>query len=226
MKRTKLADRKLPAYTKGDEIFNSVTHMVGAVLGIVATVLCVVVAALNSSVYGVVGGAIFGAAMTIMYSISSIYHLLSPKLMAKKVMQILDHCTIFMLIAGTYTPIALCSIREYNTALGWVIFGVVWGAAILGIVFNSIDLKKYKVFSMICYVLMGWCVIVIANKVNVIFEPGEFILILIGGIFYTIGALLYLIGHKKTRIHAIFHIFTVIGSLLHFLAIVLYVVKI
>lgn len=225
MKRTKLIDRVLPSYTKGDEIFNSVTHMVGGALGIVATVLCVVVAALNSSVYGVVGGAIFGASMTLMYTISSVYHLLSPKLTAKKVMQILDHCTIFMLIAGTYTPVALCSIREYNPYLGWSIFGVVWGAAILGIVFNAIDLKKYKVFSMICYLLMGWCVIVVANKITDIFEPGEFLLILSGGIAYTIGAALYVIGAKKPRMHAIFHIFTVIGSLLHFLAIVLYSVK-
>lgn len=225
MKRTKLNDRILPNYTKGDEIFNSVTHMVGGALGIVATVLCVVVAALNSSVYGVVGGAIFGASMTLMYTISAVYHLLSPRLTAKKVMQILDHCTIFMLIAGTYTPVALCSIREYNPYLGWTIFGVVWAAAILGIVFNSIDLKKYKVFSMICYLVMGWCVIVVANKIDAIFEPGEFILILLGGIAYTIGALLYMIGAKRTRMHAIFHIFTVIGSLLHFLAIVLYSVK-
>lgn len=222
MKRTKLKDRKLPSYTKKDEIFNSVTHMVGGALGIVATVLCIVTAAINHSVYGVVGGAIFGASMTLMYTISSIYHLLSPRLTAKKVMQILDHCTIFMLIAGTYTPVALVSVREYSPALGWTIFAVVWAAAILGIVFNSIDLKKYTLFSIICYLLMGWCIILVANKIPLIFEKGEFILILIGGILYTIGAVLYLVGAKKPGIHAIFHIFTVLGSLMHFFAIVLY----
>ena len=222
MKRTKLKDRKLPSYTKKDEIFNSVTHMVGGVLGIVATVLCIVTAAINHSVYGVVGGAIFGASMTLMYTISSIYHLLSPRLTAKKVMQVLDHCTIFMLIAGTYTPVALVSVREYSPALGWTIFAVVWAAAILGIVFNSIDLKKYTLFSIICYLLMGWCIILVANKIPLIFEKGEFILILIGGILYTIGAVLYLVGAKKPGIHAIFHIFTVLGSLMHFFAIVIY----
>lgn len=222
MKRTKLKDRKLPSYTKKDEIFNSVTHMVGGALGIVATVLCIVTAAINHSVYGVVGGAIFGASMTLMYTISSIYHLLSPRLTAKKVMQILDHCTIFMLIAGTYTPVALVSVREYSPALGWTIFAVVWAAAILGIVFNSIDLKKYTLFSIICYLLMGWCIILVASKIPLIFEKGEFILILIGGILYTIGAVLYLVGAKKPGIHAIFHIFTVLGSLMHFFAIVLY----
>ena len=225
MKRTKLDDRVLPNYTKGDEIFNSVTHLVGGALGIVATVLCVVVAALNSSAYGVVGGAIFGASMTAMYTISSVYHLLSPKLKAKKVMQVLDHCTIFMLIAGTYTPIALCSIREYSTWMGWTIFGVVWAAAVLGIVFNAIDLKKYKTFSMICYLAMGWCVIVTANKIPLIFEPGEFVLILAGGIVYSLGAILYAIGAKRSRYHAIFHIFTVVASLLQFLAIVFYSLK-
>lgn len=222
MKRTKLKDRKLPSYTKKDEIFNSVTHMVGGALGIVATVLCIVTAAINHSVYGVVGGAIFGASMTLMYTISSIYHLLSPRLTAKKVMQVLDHCTIFMLIAGTYTPVALVSVREYSPALGWTIFAVVWAAATLGIVFNSIDLKKYTLFSIICYLLMGWCIILVANKIPLIFEKGEFILILIGGILYTIGAVLYLVGAKKPGIHAIFHIFTVLGSLMHFFAIVLY----
>lgn len=225
MKRTKLDDRILPDYTKGDEIFNSVTHMVGGALGICATVLCVIFAAINGSVYGVIGGAIFGASMILMYTISAIYHLLSPKLKAKKVMQVLDHCTIFFLIAGTYTPVALCSIREYSTWLGWTVFGVVWAAAILGIVFNSIDLKKYKKFSMICYLAMGWCVIVIVDKIPIIFHPTEFILILAGGIAYTIGAVLYGVGSKKPRMHAIFHIFTIIASLLHFLAILLYTVR-
>lgn len=225
MKRTRLSERTLPNYTKGDEIFNSVTHMVGGVLGIVATVLCVVVAALNHSVYGVIGGAIFGASMIMMYTVSAVYHLLSPNIIGKKVMQVIDHCTIFFLIAGTYTPVALCSIREYSTWLGWTVFGVVWAAAILGIVFNSIDLKKYKKFSMICYLAMGWCVIVIIDKIPIIFHPNEFLLILAGGVSYTIGAILYGVGAKKPRMHAIFHIFCVIASLLQFLAIVLYTVK-
>ena len=154
-KRTKLKDRTLPNYTKGEEIANMVTHIIGGVIGIVALVLCVVFAAKNKNVYGIVSGSIFGAMMILLYTMSSIYHGLSPKLTAKKVFQIIDHCTIFLLIAGTYTPIVLCAVREYSPALGWTLFGVIWGFAILGIVLNSIDLTKYKTFSMICYLVMG-----------------------------------------------------------------------
>lgn len=223
MKRTKLDDRTLPNYSKENEIFNYVTHIIGGAVGIVALVLCVIKGALNHSAYAVVGGSIFGASMITMYTISSVYHGLSPRLKAKKVMQILDHCTIFVLIAGTYTPIALCNIREYNTALGWSIFGVVWGAAVLGIVFNSIDLKKYKKFSMICYIMMGWCVIVIADKIPMFFTKEAFLLILGGGIVYTIGAILYGVGKKHLKMHGIFHICTIIASIMHFFAIYLYV---
>ena len=163
-KRTKLKDRTLPNYTKGEEIANMVTHIIGGVIGIVALVLCVVFAAKNKNVYGIVSGSIFGAMMILLYTMSSIYHGLSPKLTAKKVFQIIDHCTIFLLIAGTYTPIVLCAVREYSPALGWTLFGVIWGFAILGIVLNSIDLKKYKTFSMICYLVMGWACICIFDK--------------------------------------------------------------
>ncbi len=114
MQRTKLKDRILPTYTKGEEIFNMTSHIVGAVLGIVATVLCIVFAAVNSNGYGVVSGSIYGVTMIILYTMSSIYHGLSPKVKSKKVFQILDHCSIFLLIAGSYTPFALCTIREYD----------------------------------------------------------------------------------------------------------------
>ena len=159
MNRTKLAERILPSYTKGEEIFNMTSHIVGGALGVVALVLCVVFAAVRGNVYGVVSGAIYGTTMIVLYTMSSIYHGLRPHLTAKKVFQVIDHCSIFLLIAGTYTPISLCSLREYSPVLGWTIFGVIWGLATLGIVLNSIDLKKYSVFSMICYLGMGWCII-------------------------------------------------------------------
>ena len=159
MKRVKLDDRVLPTYTKGEEIFNMVSHIVGGVLGIIAIVLLSVVAAKHHNVYGIVGGVIFGVSMLILYCMSSIYHGLSPRLKAKKVFQVIDHCSIFLLIAGSYTPFSLCSLREYDPTTGWLIFGIIWFTAILGIVFNSIDLKRYKVLSMICYLLMGWCII-------------------------------------------------------------------
>ena len=146
MTRIKLKDRQLPIYTKGEEIFNMVSHIVGGALGIVAIVLCSIFGAIRNNTYGVVSGCIFGFTMVLLYTMSSIYHGLKPGTTAKKVFQVLDHCSIFLLIAGSYTPFALCTLREYNTATGWWIFGIIWGAAILGIVLNSIDLKRYKVF--------------------------------------------------------------------------------
>lgn len=146
MPRTPLKDRTLPNYTRGNEIFNMVSHIVGAALGIVALVTCVIMGALRGTVWSVVSGAIFGASMILLYTISSVYHGLK-KPMAKKVMQVLDHCTIYLLIAGTYTPVTLVTIRSFDPAMGWVIFGVVWAAAILGSVFTAIDFHKYRVLS-------------------------------------------------------------------------------
>ncbi len=223
MKRTKLADRIIPPYSKGEEIMNMVSHIVGGALGVVATVLCVVFAAIHKNVYGVVSGAIFGASLIVLYTMSSIYHGLRADRMSKKVFQIIDHCSIFLLIAGSYTPFCLCTLREANTALGWTIFGVIWFFAILGITLNSIDLKKYKTFSMICYLVMGWAIIIKGNILPELLTMSGFLLLLIGGIAYTIGAILYGIGKKRKWMHSVFHIFCVIGSLLHFFCILLYV---
>lgn len=224
MKRTKLKDRILPTYTKGEEIFNMVSHIVGAGIGAVAIVLCVVFAAIHKNAYGVVSSAIFGTTLVILYTMSSIYHGLNEKLKAKKVFQIIDHCSIFLLIAGSYTPFALCTLREYSQALGWTIFGIIWGLAVLGIVLNAIDLKKYKVFSMICYLVMGWCIIIKGALLPELLRIPGFVLLLSGGIVYTLGAIFYGVGKKKKWMHSIFHIACVIGSLLHFLCILLYVV--
>lgn len=222
-KRTKLKDRLLPNYTRGEEIANMVTHIIGGVMGIVALVLCVIFAAVRGNVYGIIGGSIFGVSMILLYTISSIYHGLKHST-AKKVFQILDHCSIFILIAGTYTPIVLGPVREFSIALGWTLFGVVWGLAIIGIVLNSIDIKKYKFFSMICYLGMGWCIMAIAPKIKYILVPEALYMILAGGILYTIGAVLYIVGHKKKFFHTYFHVFVDLGSLLHFLAILFYIV--
>ncbi len=223
MPRQKLADRKLPDYTKGEEIFNMVSHIVGGAVGIGALVLCVIVAAINNNVYGIVSGAIYGASMIILYTMSSVYHGLKPELMAKKVLQVIDHCSIYLLIAGTYTPIALCSLREYNPVLGWVIFGVIWAFAALGIVFNSIDIKAYSKFSAICYLVMGWCIILAWKPTAQMLTKGGIALLLAGGISYTIGALFYYFLKKKRYMHSVFHLFVVIGSILHLLCILFYV---
>ena len=223
MKRTKLRDRILPKYTKGEEIFNMTSHIVGGALGIVALVLCVVFAAVHGNGYGVVSGAIYGVTMVILYTMSSIYHGLNPKRKAKKVFQVLDHCSIYLLIAGSYTPFALCTLREYSTALGWTIFGVIWFVAILGIILNSIDIKKFRVFSMICYLVMGWCIVFRINLLPELLGTAGFVLLLLGGLSYTIGAILYGLGKKHKYMHSVFHLFILLGSLLQFFTILLYV---
>ena len=223
MKRTKLKDRILPKYSKGEEIFNMTSHIVGGALGIVALVLCVVFAAIHHNGYGVVSGAIYGVTMILLYTMSSIYHGLKPEKFSKKVFQVLDHCSIFLLIAGSYTPFCLCTFREYNTALGWTIFGIIWAIAILGIALNSIDIKKYKVFSMICYLGMGWCIIFTANLFPKLLGVGGTVFLVAGGIIYSLGAILYALGKKHKWMHSIFHLFILLGSLLQFFCILLYV---
>lgn len=224
MIRTKLKDRKLPDYTRGEEIFNMVSHIVGGALGVVALILCVAFAALHHNVWGVVGSAIYGVTLILLYTMSSVYHGLSPNLMAKKVFQVIDHCSIFVLIAGTYTPIALSALRAYSPALGWTIFGVIWALAALGITLNAIDLKKYNVFSMICYLFMGWLVLFAAKPTYLALGPKAILFLIVGGISYTIGAIIYMLCRKKRYGHSIFHIFVVLGSLLHFFCILFYIV--
>ena len=223
MKRTKLRERELPTYTKGEEIFNMTSHIVGGAFGVVVTALCVIFAAIHKNVYGIISGAIYGITMIILYTMSSIYHGLSPKRNAKKVFQVLDHCSIFLLIAGSYTPFALCTIREQSTATGWIIFGIVWTAAIIGIILNSIDIKKYKVFSMICYLLMGWCILARVQLLPKALGPCGLTLLVAGGIVYTLGAILYGLGKKHKYVHSIFHLFILAGSILQFFCILLYV---
>lgn len=222
MTRTKLKDRRLPDYTRGEEIFNMVTHIVGGGFGVIALVSCVLMAALKGDVWGVVGSAIYGASLISLYTMSSVYHGLRPNI-GKKVMQVLDHCTIYFLIAGTYTPILLCSIRETSPALAWTVFGIEWGCAALGIVFTAIDLRKYRVLSMICYLGMGWCIIFAAKTTVAAMSGAGFFWILMGGIAYTIGAIVYGIGVKVRYMHSVFHIFVVLGSILQYVGILFYV---
>ena len=224
MQRTRLVDRILPTYTKGEEIFNMVSHIVGGVAGIVTIVLASVIGGIHHNPYGIVSGIIFGISMIFLYTMSSLYHGLSPNTKAKKVFQILDHCAIFILIAGSYTPFTLCTLREYSTSLGWTIFGVVWGFAVLGIVLNSIDLKKFKLFSMICYLAMGWCIIIKGNILPELLGMAGFILLLLGGIIYTIGAILYGVGKKHKYMHSVFHLCVFLGNILHVLCVLIYVI--
>lgn len=222
MKRTKLKDRQLPDYTKGEEIFNMVTHIVGGALGIAYLVLCVIYSATHSDPYAVVSSAIYGASVVVLFSVSSIYHGLHPS-KGKKVMQVLDHCVIYFMIAGTYTPITLCALRENSPALGWTVFGVVWGMSAFAALLNAIDLKKYKVFSIISYLAIGWCVVFTVKPVYESIGFEGFLWLLAGGVLYTVGAVLYMLGHKKRYIHSVFHIFIDLASVCHFICILFYV---
>ena len=224
MHRTKLKDRELPTYTKGEEIFNMVSHIVGGAIGLIGMVLCIIFSAIHQNSYAIVGSIIYGISMIFLYTMSSIYHGLKPTRKAKKVMQILDHCTIYVLIAGTYTPILLSSIMKVDQVAAWTMLAIVWIFAILGIVLNAIDLKQFRVFSMICYIAMGWCIIFRIDLVIKSLGMTGFILILLGGIIYTLGTILYGIGRKEKYMHSMFHLCVVIGTLLQLIAIILYVV--
>ena len=221
MKRTKLSDRRLPDYTRGEEIMNMVTHIVGGVLGIAVLLLCIIRAALNANLCGIVTSIIYGTSMITMYTISSVYHGLNPTF-SKKVMQVIDHCTIYFLIAGTYTVIVLSALRPAFPKLGWGIFLFEWITAALATTLTAIDLKKYSVFSMICYIGMGWAIIPFWRQLLTVLGSVGFGLLLAGGIAYTIGSILYGLGKKKKWMHSVFHIFVILGSLLQFFAVLFY----
>ncbi len=220
-KRTKLKNRQLPQYSKGEEVFNMVSHIVGGALGIAALVLCIIVAATHHSTIGVLSSCIYGVTLILLYTMSSIYHGLRPGT-GKKVFQVLDHCSIYFLIAGSYTPVLLVSMRPHYPVLAWVIFGIVWGCAFFACTLTAIDLKKYNVFSMICYLTMGWIIIIFVRQTYDSIGAGGIVFLVTGGIAYTIGSILYGLGKKKKWMHSIFHLFILAGSILQFFAIILY----
>jgi hemolysin III len=219
MKRTKLADRTMPGYSHGEELCNTVSHIVGAVLGVVALIWCLILA---DSPLETITSIIYSMTMILLYTTSSIYHGLTHP-MAKRVFQVIDHCTIYLYIAGTYTIVALCSLRLENATMAWVLFAIEWGIAAIAITLTAIDLKKYEHFSFICYIVMGWfALIAIKPTVRALGWAGS-ALLLTGGISYTIGSILYVIGRKKQYAHSVFHVFILLGSLFQFLCIVFYV---
>ena len=211
----------IPKYSLGEELINSISHGVGVLLGITALVLTVVFSATHHSTIGVVSSCVYGTTMIIMYLISCLYHALSPKLKAKKVLRVIDHCDIYLFIAGCYTPYCLCLI---GSMIGWIIFSIIWGSAILGVLLNVINLEKFQIPSTILYLIMGWMIIFSYNTISTLLPTPVLILLITGGIAYTIGAILYGIGSKKKYFHSIFHFFVLAGSTLQFLSILIYVV--
>lgn len=199
----------LPRYTLGEEIFSSVSHGVSALFAVAALVWLLVFS--EKTPLKVTSAAVYGAMMVLLYTVSTIYHALGLN-RAKVVFRSLDHCTIFLLIAGTYTPITLVCL---GGALGWTMFGVVWAAAVLGVTLNAISVERFKVVSMICYLAMGWVVVFAMKTFLANSTATAFWCLLAGGVCYTVGAVLYGVGKKVPYMHSVFHLFVLAGSVLH-----------
>lgn len=203
-------------YSVGEEIGNAVTHGVGAVLAVFGTVLLLLKSAGNT--WNFTACAVYGASMIVLFSLSSLYHAITnPR--AKQVLRVCDHTSIFLLIAGTYTPFTLISLRG---PIGWTIFGIVWATAIFGILLNFISIERFKKISMICYIASGWCVVIaIVPLVRSIAWQGLFLLIL-GGIFYTAGTWFYK-QKSAPYTHFVWHFFVLAGAILHYFSILFFV---
>lgn len=215
-------ERNFPDYTKGEEIFNMVSHIVGAVFGAAALVLCIVISISHGKQWSLFSSIVYGISVILMFTVSSIYHGLN-KNTGKIVMRIIDHCDIYFTIAGTYTPVLLVSLRPSYPILAWVIFFIEWGTAIFAVVLNAVDLLKFEKFSFVCYLVMGWCVVISIKQVYEVLGLKGFLWILLGGIAFTVGSVIYLLGSKHRYAHSVFHIFVVIGVVLQFFGIIFYV---
>ncbi len=205
----------IPEYTLGEELINAISHGIGAGLGIAALCLCVSISTRHHNVYGIVSSWIFGFAVIILYTMSCLYHSFKPN-NAKRVMRIFDHCTIFLLIAGTYTPFTLVSLRS---TVGWKLFDVIWATAAVGIILNAIDMERFTKLSMVCYLSMGWVIVLAFKPLSQAVPAGGIKLLVAGGIAYTVGAIIFGIGSKVKYMHSVWHFFVLAGTILHFLCI-------
>ena len=218
-----LKAKPLPNYTKTEELMNTISHAIGIALGFVALITCLI--ASKDSV-NITGSIIYGISMILMYSVSSLYHGMSAEsMLQKQVMRIVDHCMIFIFIAGSYAPVILNVIYRVSPLKGILMLSLIWAAAIAGTVFNMIDLDKYSKLSMACYLILGWFAIFIIKPLFVYIGLRGVMYLIGGGISYSIGAVLYGIGKKKRYMHFVFHIFVVIGTALQYVCILNYIIK-
>lgn len=204
-------------YTLKEELLSAITHGIGALFGIFALIRMLTLSAVNGDARAVVASAIYGASLIILYTISTLSHALTHR-GAKKVFRVLDHATIFLLIAGTYTPVALITLQG---GLGWTIFGIQWGIAALGIALGSISLNRFKKISSLTYLVMGWAIIIALYPLIRSIDLAGFFYLLGGGIFYSAGLLFYHL--RVTYSHFLWHLLVLIGSVLQFVAVVQYV---
>lgn len=221
-------DVKIPKYSLAEELVNAITHGLGAVFGIVALVMMLVKVAPTGVPFKIVSVIIYGVSLIVLFTISCVYHSLA-KNKGKKVLRILDHDAIYILIAGTYAPYMLVALRPHNAwnmgtgTLAWVMFGLVWACCIVGAVFNSINIHKYRYLSMSCYLIAGWVVVLALIVLWDIITPWGVILLLSGGVAYTIGSVIYSLGKKRKYFHSIFHVFVLIGAVLMFISVYCFV---
>ncbi len=208
-------------YTQGEEVANSVIHGLGIVLSIAGLGLLTAFSTLKGNAWHIVSCSIFGTTLILMYTASTLYHAL-PNPKAKRLMRTLDHAAIFLLIAGTYTPLTLVSLRGPG---GWILFGVIWALAVLGVVVKSLTEVRKSRFSLAVYILMGWAGIFALLPLTKSMAVGGLLLLVLGGIAYSVGIIFY-VWRKLPYHHAIWHGFVLMGSVLHFLAILLYVIPI
>lgn len=208
---------KIPNYTLGEELINSISHGVGALLSIVGLVI-MIIKSLNDDNLSFVACLIYGISLILLYLISCLYHALSPNLAAKRIFRLLDHCNVFLLEAGTFTPVCLILIGD---KIGFIYFTIIWLLTILGIILNLIDVDKYQMFSLVLHLLIGWSVIFMLKELISSLNIMGLIFLFSGGIFYSIGAFLYKIGATKKYMHSIFHFFCLAGSIFHFFMIFL-----
>jgi len=201
-------------YSTGEEIANAITHGIGAVLAIAALVVLVVFAAIDGDVWHVVSFSVYGSTLVLLYFASTLYHSLTH-VGAKHVFHKFDHISIYLLIAGTYTPFCLTALRGW---IGWTVLGVVWSCAILGAVLKSISVGKRVTLSTILYVLMGWVIILAIKPLYASMPYNGFILLVAGGISYTLGTIFFMRDKVKYN-HSVWHLFVVGGSVLHFFSV-------
>ncbi|MBR0439692.1 MAG: hemolysin III family protein [Bacilli bacterium] len=221
-------DVAIPRYSLAEELLNAISHGLGAIFGIVALILMLIKVIPVGDPFKISASIIYGLSLIILFTISCVYHALA-KNKGKKVLRILDHDVIYILIAGTYAPYTLVALRPYNVwnlgtgTVAYIMFAIVWICCIIGAVFNSIDIHRYRVLSMICYLVSGWVVVTALFVLWDIITPTGVLLLLSGGITYTIGAVLYAIGSKIKYFHSLFHLFVLIGAVLMFISVYCFV---
>ncbi|MCB9008142.1 MAG: hemolysin III family protein [Ardenticatenaceae bacterium] len=221
MDKAKKFATNVMGYSVGEEIANSVTHGIGAGLSVAGLTLLVALAAIYGDVWRVVSFSIYGSSLVLLYLASTLYHSIQhPKV--KRILRIFDHSAIYLLIAGTYTPFTLVSMRG---PWGWTLFGVVWGLALLGIAFKTVFIGRYEKWATAAYVLMGWLVVIAFKEMLVTVPPGGIVWLVIGGVVYTLGVLFYA-WEKLPYNHAIWHLFVLGGSICHFFAILFHVLPV